>query len=126
MKNLITCTVLILILSLSFVASAQTAGTKSTEEQKKEMKAKMEAFETELKLTAEQQPKFEEINSQFFEEMAKLKQDDGSRLTKYRKLKAVTKDRNEKMKDLLTAEQYKMFQAHQKEMKDGLKSMRSQ
>ncbi len=124
MKNLITCTVL--ILSLSFAASAQTAGSKSTEDQKKEMRAKMEAFETELKLTAEQQPKFEEINSQFFEEMAKLKQDDGSRLTKYRKLKAVTKDRNEKMKDLLTAEQYKVFQAHQKEMKDELKSMRSQ
>jgi len=110
MKNLITCTVL--ILSLSFAASAQTAGSKSTEDQKKEMRAKMEAFETELKLTAEQQPKFEEINSQFFEEMAKLK--------------AVTKDRNEKMKDLLTAEQYKVFQAHQKEMKDELKSMRSQ
>jgi len=124
MKNLIACTVLILSLSLS--ASAQTAGTKSTVDQKKEMKARMDTLETELKLTAEQQPKFEEINAQFFEEMAKLKQDDGPRLSKYRKLKALTKDRNEKMKDLLTAEQYKAFQAHQAEMKNELKSTRSQ
>jgi len=124
MKNLIACTVL--ILSLSFAASAQTAGNKLTVDQKKEMKARMDTLETELKLTADQQPKFEEINAHFFEEMAKLKQDDGPRLSKYRKLKALTKDRNEKMKDLLTAEQYKAFQAHQAEMKDELKSTRSQ
>ncbi|RVT98408.1 hypothetical protein EOD41_16580 [Mucilaginibacter limnophilus] len=124
MKNLIAC--LILILSLPYAASAQTAGTKLTEDQKKEYKAKMEAFKTELKLTDEQQPKFEQINLQFLEELAKLKQDNGSRISKYRKLKAATNDRNRKIKDMLTAEQYKVFQAHQTEMKDELKSLRSQ
>jgi len=123
-QNLIAC--IVLVLSLSFAASAQTAGTKLTEDQKKALKTKMEAFKAELKLTAEQQPKFEEINLQFFEELAKLKQDDGSRLSKYRKLKAATNDRNKKVKDLLTAEQYRVFQAHQTEMKDELKSRRSQ
>ena len=124
MKNLIAC--IALILSLSFAASAQTARTKLTEDQKKELKTKMEAFKAELKLTADQQPKFEEINLQFAEDLAKLKQDNGSKLSKYRKFKAATSDRNKKIKDILTAEQYKVFKAHQKEMKEELKSLRSQ
>ena len=124
MKNLIAC--IALILSMSFAASAQTTGTKLTEDQKKELKTKMEAFKAELKLTAEQQPKFEEINLQFAEDLAKLKQENGSKLSKYRKFKAATSDRNKKIKDILTAEQYKVFKAHQKEMKEELKSLRSQ
>ena len=123
-QNLIAC--IVLVLSLSFAASAQTAGAQLTEDQKKALKTKMEAFKAELKLTAEQQPKFEAVNLQFFEELAKLKQNGGSRLSKYRKLKAVTNDRNKKVKDLLTAEQYRVFQAHQTEMKDEMKSRRSQ
>jgi len=123
MKNLIAC--IVLILGLSVAASAQTTGTKLTEGQKKELKTKMEAFKAELKLTTEQQPKFEEINLQFAEDLAKLKQDNGSKLSKYRKLKAATDDRNKKIKDLLNAEQYKIFKNHQKEMKEELKSLRS-
>lgn len=122
MKNLIAC--IILSLSLSFAASAQTKGTKLTEDQRAALKNKMDAFKAELKLTAEQQPKFGEINLQFFEELAKFKQDKGSRLSKYRKLKAATNDRDQKIKNILTTEQYKLFQAHQTEMKDELRSLR--
>lgn len=123
MKNLIAC--IALILSLSFGASAQTTGINLTEDQKKELKTKMEAYKAELKLTTEQQPKFEEINLQFAEELAKLKQANGSKLSKYRKLKAATDDRNKKIKDLLSTEQYKIFKNHQKDMKEELKSLRS-
>ncbi|MGY3212000.1 hypothetical protein [Mucilaginibacter sp. HD30] len=124
MKNIIVS--LTLILSLSLTASAQTTRTKLTEDQKKELKTKMDAFKAELKLTPEQQPKFEEINLQFVEDLAKLKQDNGSKFSKYRKLKAASSERNKKIKDLLTAEQYKIFKNHQKDMKDELKSLRSQ
>ena len=124
MNNLIIC--IALLLGLTFTASAQTAGTKLTEDQKKELKTKLETFKAEIKLTAEQQSKFEKINLQFAEDLATLKQDKGSRLSKYRKLKNATSDRNKKIKDILTAEQYKLFQVHQKEMKEEFKSLRSQ
>jgi Spy/CpxP family protein refolding chaperone len=112
------------MISFSFVASAQTARPKLSEDQKNDLKAKMEVYKAELNLTAEQQPKFEEINLQFAEALAKLKEDNGSKISKYRKLKAATSERNKKVKDILTAEQYKVFQAHQNDMKEELQSRR--
>ena len=84
----------------------------------------MEAYKTALKLTAEQQPKFEEINLQFSEALAKLKDGNGLKISKYRKLKAATGERNKQVKDILTAEQYKVFQAHQDDLKEELQSRR--
>lgn len=115
---------MLLILSCTLSTKAQTPRQLS-EDQKKELKAKMEAYKAELNLTEEQQPKFEEINLQFAEEMSKLKGDNGSRLSKYKKFKKITDERNKKMKELLTDEQYKIFKSHQDEVKKELKSKRS-
>lgn len=115
---------MLLILSCTLSTKAQTTRQLS-EDQKKELKAKMEAYKAELNLTEEQQPKFEEINLQFAEEMSKLKGDNGSRLSKYKKFKKITDERNKKMKELLTDEQYKIFKSHQDEVKKELKSKRS-
>ncbi len=123
MKKLMIC--LGLLITLTFAVSAQTRRPALTEEQKKEFKTKMEAYKAELKLTAEQQPKFEAINLEFAEALAALKEDSGARLGKLRKLKSAANDRNKKMKDLLTTEQYKIFQARQGELKDELKSRRN-
>lgn len=122
MKNLIAG--IILMISFSFGASAQTVRPKLSEDQKKELKAKMEAYKAELKLTAEQQPKFEELNLQFAEALAKLKEDNGSKISKYRKLKAATGERNKQVKAILTDEQYKIFEAHRDELKEELQSRR--
>jgi Spy/CpxP family protein refolding chaperone len=112
------------MISFSFAASAQNARAKLSEDQKNDLKVKMEAYKAKLNLTVEQQPKFEEINLQFAEALAKLKEDNGSRISKYRKLKAATGERNKKVKDILTTEQYKVFQAHQDDMKEELQSQR--
>ena len=124
MKNLILS--IALTITFSFVASAQSTRSKLTEDQKKELKATIEAYKAELKLTPEQQPKFDEINLQFAEALATLKEENGSKLGKYRKLKAASNEKEKKMKELLTSEQYKIFKAHQTELKDTLKSRRGQ
>lgn len=122
MKNLIVS--IALIISFSFTASAQSTPSKLTEDQKKQLKTTVEAYKAELKLTPEQQPKFDEINSRFLEALAKLREDNGSKFNKLKKLKAANNERDKKMKDLLTTEQYKIFKAHQDDLKDGMKSRR--
>lgn len=115
---------ILLIFSCALSTKAQTSRQLS-EEQKKELKEKMEAYKAELNLSEEQQPKFEEINLQFAEDLSKLKSDNGSKLSKYKKFKKLTDERNRKMKELLTDEQYKIFKSHQDEVKKELKSKRS-
>lgn len=115
---------MIFMLSVTLTAAAQTARPEIPEARKKEWKAEMEAYKTQLGLSNEQQPKFEEINLVYLEALSKLKNDNGSKISKYRKLKAATNDRNSKMKDILSPAQYDMFQTHQKELKDKLKSRR--
>lgn len=115
---------ILLIFSCALTTKAQTTRQLS-EEQKKELKAKMEAYKAELNLSEEQQPKFEEINLQFAEDLSELKNADGSKLSKYKKFKKLTDERNKKMKELLTDEQYKIYKSHQDEVKKELKSKRS-
>jgi hypothetical protein len=115
---------ILLIFSCALTTKAQTSRQLS-EEQKKELKAKMEAYKAELNLSEEQQPKFEEINLQFAEDLSELKNANGSKLSKYKKFKKLTDERNKKMKELLTDEQYKIYKSHQDEVKKELKSKRS-
>lgn len=115
---------ILLIFSCALTTKAQTTRQLS-EEQKKELKAKMEAYKAELNLSEEQQPKFEEINLQFAEDLSELKNANGSKLSKYKKFKKLTDERNKKMKELLTDEQYKIYKSHQDEVKKELKSKRS-
>lgn len=115
---------IILIFSFALSTKAQT-NRQLSDEQKKEFKAKMEAYKAELKLTDEQQPKFEEVNMQYVEDLSKLKGDTGSKLSKYKKFKKINDDRDSKMKEILTADQYKIYKKHQGEVKKELKSRRS-
>jgi flagellar biosynthesis component FlhA len=115
---------ILLIFSSALAVQAQTSRQLS-EEQKKELKAKMETYKAELRLTEEQQAKFEEINLQFAQELSTLKDDNGRRMSKYKKFKKITDERNSSMKALLTPDQYKIFKAHQDEVKKDLKSRRA-
>lgn len=114
----------ILIFSCALSTKAQTTRQLS-DEQKKELKAKTEAYHAELNLTDEQQPKFDEINLQFAEELSKLKRDSGSKLSKYKKFKELNDERNRSMKEILTDDQYKIFKEHQQEVRKELKAKRS-
>ena len=122
MKKII---VLSLILAIAFGGlKAQSGNGRFTPEQKKEMKAKMEAYKAELNLTDEQAEKVEVINSNFFEKLQSIRSGNGSRLEKYRELKDAANERDSRMKQVLTKDQYKIYKKHQKEMKSEMKSRR--
>lgn len=122
MKKII---VLSLILAMAFGGlKAQSGNGRFTPEQKKEMKEKMEAYRAELNLTDEQAEKVEVINSNFFEKLQSIRSGNGSRLEKYRELKDAANERDSKMKQVLTKDQYKIYKKHQKDMKSEMKSRR--
>jgi Spy/CpxP family protein refolding chaperone len=120
-----TLLAILLISALSLTASAQSPGSKLSEEQKKELKAKMDAYRAQLNLSEEQETKVEAVNAEYIEELSKLKESNASRMKKYKALKQANQTRDRKMKEILTADQYKIFKAQQQEMKEELKARRS-
>ncbi|UYQ91970.1 hypothetical protein MKQ68_17945 [Chitinophaga horti] len=117
-------TILMICITIASLVQAQSIHPKLTEAQKKELKAKMDAYKARLKLTEQQQPKFEAVNLQYAEAIASLRNDNGSRMSKLKKLKAATNKRDQEMKAILSAEQYKIFKAHQEEAKKHVRAGR--
>lgn len=114
-----------LLCLLLTTAVAGFTQSKLTEEQKKEFKAKQEAYKAKLNLTEEQATQMEAINMIYFEGLSALKQSSGSKMSKYKKFKSLNKERDAKAKKILTDEQYKIYKQQQQEMKEELKEKRS-
>lgn len=116
-----------LVLLMLLLGAAATGFTQSklTEEQKKEFKEKQAAYRAKLNLTEDQSAKMDTINMEYFEGLAALKESSGSKLSKLKKFKSLSSDRDAKAKKILTEEQYKLFKQQQKEMKEELKEQRS-
>lgn len=122
MKKLMMLT---LLLTVTFVnGRSQTRQSKLSEEQKQELKAKIEAYKVKLNLSPEQETKVEDINMNYFEALSKLKSEDGSKLSKYKKFKQANSDKDRQMKAVLNNEQYETYKQQQKEMKQEIKSHR--
>ncbi len=116
--------VTLFLLAVSLGLKAQNGNERFTTEQKKEMKAKMDAYKAELNLTDEQAEKVEAINSNFFEKLQSIRSSSGGRLGKYKDFKQASQERDRKMKDVLTKEQYKVYKNRQEEFKSEMKSRR--
>lgn len=119
------------IISMMFFAAltvsthAQTSKPKLTEEQKKEMKAKLDAYRESLNLSDEQKSKAEEVNMEYMEALSKIKENGGSRMSRYKKFMQASNNRDKKMKEILTKEQHKIYKEHQEEFKEELKNRRA-
>jgi len=119
--NVLKC---VLTLSVLGIAHGVFAQSKLTEEQKKELAAKMKTYRAELNLSEEQQERMKAINTTYFEGLAALKASRGSRLSKLKQFRALSETRDEEMKRILDKEQYKRYKAMQNEMKSEIKSRR--
>jgi hypothetical protein len=91
---------------------------KMTEEQKKEMMARFEAYKEKLNLTEEQQPEVQKINTEYFESLAGLRESNASRMNKLLTFRDLKSARDSKMKKVLTKEQYKIFTDFQAETRE--------
>jgi Spy/CpxP family protein refolding chaperone len=123
MKKILNITALLVLLMV--VASQVAAQSKMTEEQKNEAKAEYQAYKEKLNLTEEQSKKVDAINSDWLEGLAGIKNSNAGRMAKYRKYKALKSDRDKKMKEVLTRDQYKIYQQQQQEMKDEFQERRA-
>lgn len=113
-----------LALMFACLAITVTAQSRMTEEQKQEARARYEAYKTKLNFSPEQSQKVESINSDFFEDLSRLKEESGSKLSKLKKLKALSGKRDDQMKQVLDDRQYKLYKEQQKEMREQLRNNR--
>ena len=123
MKRIIKLTAVLVLTTL--MAATVSAQSKMTEEQKKEAKAKYQAYKEKLNLTEDQSKKVDAINTTWFEGITELKNSDASKMSKYKKLKSLKSERDKKMKEVLTKEQFKIYKQQQEEMKEEFKQRRA-
>lgn len=116
--------ILAMVVVLVSVWGSVYAQQRMTDQQKQEAKAKRDAFKEKLNLTEEQKPKFEEINRNQAEALSTLKNSDASRLEKFRKYRDLKSEKDKKMKELLTKEQFKIYEDYQEELKDDFMNNR--
>jgi hypothetical protein len=116
--------ILAMVVVLVSVWGSVYAQQRMTDQQKQEAKAKRDAFKEKLNLTEEQKPKFEEINRNQAEALSALKNSDASRLEKFRKYRDLKSEKDKKMKELLTKEQFKIYEDYQEELKDDFMNNR--
>ena len=112
-------------LLLIVAGAGAMAQSKLTDEQKQEIKARYEANKQQLNLTGDQSKKVDAINATFFEGLFEMKNSGDSKLSKYRKFKSLSADRDKKMKAVLNKDQYKTYKAQQEAMKDEFKQRRA-
>lgn len=115
MKHMLSLAALLLLISLSGNVMAQS---KMTEQQKQEMKVRFEAYQAKLNLTDEQKPKVQDINANYFEALSGLRESSASKLDKFRKYRDLKAEKDKKMKEVLTKEQYQMYTEFQKETRE--------
>ena len=100
---------------------AQSKGANLTEEQKEEVKKNVEEYAAALHLSEVQKPKFEEITKKYAKQMKALKDSGGSRMSKFRKMKSIRKNKDAEMKSLLSKGQYEIYLEKQEEMRKKMK-----
>ena len=107
------------------ITATVSAQSKLTDEQTKEAKAKYQEYKQQLNLNDDQSKKVDAINTTYFEGIAELKTSNASKLSKYKKFKSLSSERDKQMKDVLTKDQYKTYKEQQQEMKDEFKQRRA-
>ncbi len=119
MKIRIVLTTMLLLIIVSVNSYAQSKA-KMTDEQKKEMMDRYDAYKEKLNLTEEQQPEFQKINTEYFVNLAELRESNSPRSVKFQKFRDLTTQKNLKMEKLLTKDQYNIYTEFQKEMRNEL------
>jgi len=123
MKTILNITLMLVLVML--VAANASAQSKMSEEQLKEVKARYQANKEKLNLNADQSKKVDAINATWFEGVAELKRSGGSKMERYKKFKALNQDRDSKMKEVLTKEQFKIYKQQKQEMKEEFRQRRA-
>jgi len=115
-----------LLLSAVFSVSTLQAQTKPTlpPEKKQELVNLVQENKERLKLTAEQEPKFDEISTRYFQEFRTIKNGTDGVTEKFNKVKDVQIRKDAEMQKLLTPDQYQIYLQIQQERRDRMQGKR--
>lgn len=125
MKSIYPIPGLLVVLCLSFASNAQEAEreTMSPEERASKLTTWMK---NNLQLTDEQEKSVQEINLKYAGKTEELRNSSESKGQKFKKLKSYNDDKDKELKGLLTAEQFKTYQAKKEEVKEEFKAKASE
>lgn len=117
------------LIVLLLVSSALSPASVMAQEQEKETMppaeraAKLTAWmKSNLQLTADQETQAQEINLKYANKTEELRNSEGSRMQKFKKLKGYNESKDEELKKVFTAEQFKTYQAKKEEVKEEFKA----
>ena len=103
------------------ISFTQSRATNLTEEQKEEIKTKLEEYANALNLSEDQRPEFEEITMKYAKQLQAVKDSGGRRMSKFKNVKSIRKNKDAEMKSLLSKDQYKVYLKKQEEMQKKMK-----
>ena len=122
MKSLKALSLLFVLFLIGTDATfAQSKANNLSEEQKEEIKKNLEEYATALNLSEDQRPKFEEITMKYAKQLQAVKDSGGRRMSKFKKVKSIRKNKDADMKSLLSKDQYKVYLEKQEEMQKKMK-----
>jgi periplasmic protein CpxP/Spy len=117
--SLVAAIVLGGLVACSNLAVAQDAGTNAAKKGKRPtIEQQMERLDKELKLTDEQKPKVKAVMEEFGKKRQELFSDTSAdRSAQREKMRTLTEEQNKKMKEILTADQFKKYEEMMKNMR---------
>lgn len=92
------------------------------EVQKTEMAKAMQEYAEALSLSDEQKPEFQAIMKKYLPQLKAVKDSGEGKFQMYKKVKAIRKDQNAEMEQLLSEEQYEAYLEKQEEMQERMRA----
>ena len=108
------------------VSFAQNSEVQLPEEYKAQIAESMKAYYAVLDLSAEQKTEFESITKKYAAQMIEVRDGKGGKWQKYKKVKAIRKDKDKEMKQLLSDDQYEIYLEKQEEIQAKMKEKQNQ
>ncbi|PZP45466.1 MAG: hypothetical protein DI598_13195, partial [Pseudopedobacter saltans] len=79
---------------------------------------------TELQFSQDQYSQVLQVNQDLLAAMQKIRTDNGSRFTKFKSLKSADETRDAKMKQILSADKYKLYLKNKEDRRKQMKSLK--
>lgn len=121
MKKILGITILTLVLFAGRPAMAQTGADLKNKTPEQRAQFQTEMMTSKLKLNTDQQTKVQAINLKYAKKMEPIIKGDAGRFQKFKQAKALLKDKDNELKAVFTADQFKQYLDFEAEMRQKVK-----
>ena len=121
-RKLAAALLFVAIMGISPDTSAQSS--QLSDDQRMLMKEEMMEYMSALDLSEDQRIEYQEITMKYGEQMKALRSSDKSKMSRFKEMKSIRKNKDEEMRNLLTDEQFEIYKEQQQEMQQKMKEKR--